>query len=133
MKPYKLKWSGRKNAAEDYRRIDAQLEAIDLARSESKIFRNYNQYLVTKAIMSVDIVGQPIDKSAISAVTKLSRSSVYNAINKLERENLVTSFSMRMDNKRRYVEASIELTHHYLDFLDTVKSLQDLMEKHVAG
>lgn len=108
---------------ERFRMLSAFSEGLKDCRLQFKTLSNYNQYQVASAVMTVDILDQPIDISALAAYTRMHRSTLYNTLNRMTDSGMLELYCVKGDNKRKYVRATPLLANEYFSFLNDIQKL----------
>ncbi|PHQ70114.1 MAG: hypothetical protein COB93_06305 [Sneathiella sp.] len=124
---YEEKWAGRELSPDKLKRLSSFTVAMTKIRTSSPALSNYNQFLITSALASADIVGFDPDISTLIAYTKLSSSSMYKALKNMEDQNLIEYYFIPNDNKRKYVRSTKLLIDQYLDYLNQTNFLIEII------
>ena len=101
--------------AEAQRRFDALAESFPA-------LNNNNQYVISVALLNADLLDFKPDISTLIAYTGLGNSSIYKALNRMMKENLIEIYTIPGDQKRKYVRATNKLIDQHVKYLEVAKS-----------
>jgi DNA-binding MarR family transcriptional regulator len=126
---YKLEWNNQKNKLTKYRELLSFFQAVTSARVEEPALKNYNQHLVTTALVHASILGFNCDKTSLAAYTSLPRTSLNNTLNALEKQNYIIFQNDENDKRRIFVKPTKTLIDQYFNWMNQSIDLLETLKK----
>ncbi len=118
---YQIEWQSRGRRPGDLTDVVQVMDALRTARLEFPALRNLNQYTISSALMSADILGFQPDISSLIAHTGIGNSSMYKALERMEKENLIEFYVPPDDRRKKLVRASKKLIDQHVDYLSVAR------------